>query len=74
MTTQPAVSPPAHPLHALTTSELAAYRHQLETALAAQDATPPGQGGLRDSLAAVLAEQDDRARLAAAANGEHCHG
>ena len=60
MTASP-VPPPAHPLPALTTAELARYRRQLETALA----TPgPAQASLRDRLAAVLAEQADRARLA----------
>jgi hypothetical protein len=55
------VPPPAHPLPALTTAELAAYRRQLETALATPDPAPPA---LRAQLAAVLAEQADRARLA----------
>ena len=62
------VPPPAHPLAALTTSELARYRCQLETALA----TPaPAQAGLRDRLSAVLGEQADRATAAA---GEARHG
>jgi hypothetical protein len=55
------VPPPAHPLPALTTAELSAYRRQLETALATPDPAPPA---LRGQLAAVLAEQADRARLA----------
>jgi hypothetical protein len=43
MTAEPApVPPPAHPLPALTTSELARYRHQLETALAAPAPPRPG--------------------------------
>lgn len=69
MTAEPApVPPPAHPLPALTTSELARYRHQLETALA----TPtPAQAGLRDRLTAVLAEQAARARITT--DGHH-HG
>jgi hypothetical protein len=67
MTAEPVV-PPVHPLPALTTFELASYRRQLETALAAPGSA---QAGLRDSLAAVLAEQADRARIAA--TGEHGH-
>jgi hypothetical protein len=65
MTADPAhVAPPAHPLPALTTSELARYRRQLETALAARDRGAAAQAGMRDRLAAVLAEQADRARIA----------
>jgi hypothetical protein len=76
MTAEQPVPPPAHPLSALTTSELGRYRRQLEAALAspgAQGSAAPGQPGLRGRLAAVLAEQADRARLAAAI-GEHDHG
>lgn len=43
----PQVSPPKHPLPALTTYELRAYRRQLEDALAffdAQDPVPCGPG------------------------------
>lgn len=65
MTADPApVAPPAHPLPALTTSELARYRRQLETALAARGPAASTQRGLRDRLIAVLAEQADRARIA----------
>jgi hypothetical protein len=63
------VAPPVHPLPALTTSELARYRRQLETALAnpgTQGSAAHGQPSLRGRLAAVLAEQADRARIAAA--------
>jgi hypothetical protein len=64
---------PAHPLPAMTTYELRDYRRELETALAASDTPEPARSGLHDRLAAVLAEQDDRARLAASSGG-HCRG
>jgi ribosomal protein S24E len=55
--------PPAHPIPALTTYELAAHRRELEHAL-----TLPGSGpareDLRRRLAAVLAEQESRAQIA----------
>jgi len=55
-------------MHALTTYELRDYRRQLESAIAWFDAkspVPPARGQLQARLDAVLAEQDDRARLAA---------
>jgi hypothetical protein len=60
-----AVTPPQHPLHALTTYELRDYRRRLEHAI--KDIAPeaPVQAVLRGKLDAVLAEQDDRARIAA---------
>jgi len=71
MTTDPAtVAPPNHPLHALTTYELSGYRRQLESALACFDGTdpaPPARDDLHARLDAVIAEQDDRARLASRA-------
>jgi hypothetical protein len=63
----PAVEQPKHPLHALTTFELRDYRHQLERAIAffdGRDQVPPARAVLRARLDAVLAEQDERARLA----------
>ena len=70
MATDPApVQKPSHPLYALTTYELAGYRCQLEGALACFDTTDPltpAQGDLQARLDAVLAEQDERARLARA--------
>jgi hypothetical protein len=72
MTAEPVpVPPPAHPLPALTTAELARYRAQLEAVLAAPGPAPAGLG---DRLTAVLAEQASRARLAAASTREHRHG
>lgn len=58
-----------HPPHALTTYELRDYRRQLESAIAfldRQDPVPPARDRLRASLGAVLAEQDERARIARA--------
>jgi hypothetical protein len=65
----PQVKPPRHPLHALTTFELRAYRRQLENAIAFFDArhpVPPARDDLQARLDDVLAEQDDRARIARA--------
>jgi hypothetical protein len=62
-----AVEPPKHPMHALTTYELRDYRRQLENAIAffdRQDPVPPARRRLQARLAAVLAEQDDRKKLA----------
>jgi hypothetical protein len=63
------VDPPKHALHALTTFELRDYRRELESALAfyaKRHPVAPVQADLRQRLDAVLAEQDDRARLARA--------
>ena len=66
MTAEPAtVTPPKHPLHALTTYELRDYRRLLEHAITAIAPDAPVQAVLRGKLGAVLAEQDDRARIAA---------
>jgi hypothetical protein len=57
-----------HPVSALTTSELTYYRRRLENAIAylgKQDPVPAARAELQAALVAVLAEQDDRARLAA---------
>ena len=65
----PAVDQPVHPLHALTTYELAYYRRRLENAIAfldKQDPVPPIRADLKAALDGVIAEQDDRARIAAA--------
>jgi hypothetical protein len=61
------VQQPDHPLSALATFELKEYRRQLESAIAffdRQDPVPPARDRLQASLAAVLAEQEDRARIA----------
>jgi len=63
----PAVEQPKHALHALTTFELRDYRRHLERAIAffdGKDPVPPARAVLRARLDAVLAEQDERARLA----------
>jgi len=70
MTAEPrTVEQPKHPLHAMTTFELRDYRRQLETAISFFDRkapVPPARDQLQARLDAVLAEQDDRARLAGA--------
>lgn len=70
MTTEPvAVEPPKHPLPALTTFELRDYRRDLESAIAffdRQDPVPSACRQLQARLDEVLAEQDERAKLARA--------
>jgi hypothetical protein len=70
MTAEPVtLEQPKHPLPALTTFELRDYRRQLERAMAffdAKDPVPPARADLQAALDAVLAEQDDRARLSRA--------
>jgi hypothetical protein len=61
------VDRPSHPLHQLTTFELREYRRQLESAIAFFDRknpVPPARARLLAKLDAVLAEQDDRTRIA----------
>jgi hypothetical protein len=66
MATEPVtVEQPKHPIHALTTYELRAYRRRLEHAIKGISADAPVQADLRRRLDAVLAEQEERARLAA---------
>jgi hypothetical protein len=65
----PQVEQPKHPLHALTTYELRDYRRELAKAIAffdSQDSIPPVQAVMQARLDAVIAEQDDRARIARA--------
>jgi hypothetical protein len=62
----PALDPPKHPLHALTTFELRDYRRQLENAIAfldRQDPAPAVRDDLQATLAALIAEQESRERL-----------
>jgi hypothetical protein len=62
----PEVNHPQHRLTQLTTYELREYRRQLESAIAffdSRDPVPPARDRLRATLAAVVAEQDDRARI-----------
>jgi hypothetical protein len=69
MATDPAtVAQPKHPLYALTTSELSGHRRQLENVIACydrMDPVPQARGDLQARLDDVIAEQDDRTRLAA---------
>jgi hypothetical protein len=63
------VDPPKHALHALTTYELRDYRHELERAIAffdRQTSAPPARTRLQARLDDVVAEQDERVRLARA--------
>ena len=67
MTAESSTPEPKHPLHAMTTYELRDYRQELERAIAffdTQDPVPPARHRLQARLDEVLAEQDDRARLA----------
>jgi len=62
------VEQPKHPLYALTTYELASHRRQLECSIAFFDAknpVPSARDSLQTRLDAVIAEQEDRTRLAA---------
>ena len=58
------MQPPAHPVPALTTYELAAYRRELEHALTVPGPAPARED-LHRQLTAVLAEQESRAQIAA---------
>jgi hypothetical protein len=57
-------APPKHPLYALTTYELTNRRRELEHAIRGISPGAPVEAALRRALNAVLAEQEDRARLA----------
>jgi hypothetical protein len=62
-----AVDQPKHPLHSLTTFELRDYRKQLENALASVSTkvpAPQARDQLQGALDDVIAEEQDRARLA----------
>jgi hypothetical protein len=58
------VAQPKHPVHALTTYELRDRRCDLENAINGLAPDAPIQAHLRRQLDVVLAEQEDRARLA----------
>lgn len=61
------IEQPIHPTAQMTTYELREYRRQLESAIAffdRQDLVPPDRHRLQASLDAVIAEQDERARIA----------
>jgi hypothetical protein len=58
------IEQPAHPVYALTTYELRDYRRELEHSLAALRGDTEGRGPLRERLAEVVAEQEERKRSA----------
>jgi hypothetical protein len=61
------VSPPAHPLHAMTTFELRDHRRDLEAAIAfasRSGSVSPERASLQARLDDLLAEQADRQKLA----------
>jgi hypothetical protein len=64
MPAEPAVEPPKHPMHALTSYELNRYQKELAHAVARLGEASV-VADLRARLAQVQEEQDDRARLAA---------
>jgi hypothetical protein len=64
MSAEPAVEQPKHPMHALTTYELRDYRRELEHAIKGIPADAPVQADLRAKLGTVVAEQEQRAKMA----------
>jgi hypothetical protein len=60
------VTPPKHPMHALTTYELSRYRRDLEHALKVLQGHTAVRELLQGQLAEVLAEQQSRTKIAAA--------
>jgi len=61
------VDRPPHPLAEMTTYELAGYRKDLQRAIAFFDRktpVPAARGALQAKLDAVIAEQDERRRIA----------
>jgi hypothetical protein len=65
MQTEPVTADqPPHPMHALTTYELRDYRRQLERAIKGIAPDAPIKTDLRRKLDEVLAEEEDRTRLA----------
>jgi hypothetical protein len=64
MPADPVTAEPKHPLDAMTTYELRDRRRELEHAIKSITPEAPVQAMLRGQLDAVLAEQDERARIA----------
>lgn len=64
MPTEPTTAEPKHPVYQLTTSELTRYRRELEHAVTGISPDAPAQTELRRRLAVVLAEQDEREKIA----------
>ncbi len=52
---------PEHPVHQMTTYELSDYRRDLERQIGSRPES--ARADLREQLAAVLAEQDERRRI-----------
>ena len=67
MPAEPVTAEPKHPIGALTTSELNRYRRELEHAVKTLPDHATVRELLQQRLAAVLAEQEERARIAAGA-------
>jgi hypothetical protein len=67
MSTEPEFTgQPKHPLYALTTYELSAWRRELEHAIKGLSPDAPTRADLRRKLEEVLAEQADRRQIARA--------
>jgi hypothetical protein len=60
------VQSPKHPLYALTTSELSSYRQELEHEITGISPEAPAAADLGRLLDEVLAEQEDRRKIAKA--------
>lgn len=65
MTAHPGIPSTRYPLPAMTTYELRDYRGELEHAIKRTASGVPVLANLRAKLDAVIAEQADRARIAA---------
>jgi hypothetical protein len=64
MPAEPQPAEPKYPVHQLTTSELTRYRRELEHAVRGISPEAPVQTELRRRLDVVLAEQDEREKIA----------
>jgi hypothetical protein len=64
MNTEPQTAEPQYPVYQLTTSELTRYRRELEHAVTGISPGAPVQAELRRRLDVVLAEQDEREKMA----------
>lgn len=70
MSTEPAITDqPKHPVHALATYELSAWRRELEHAIQGLSPDAPSRADLLRKLDEVLEEQADRRRIQRA-NGQ----
>ncbi len=65
MPAEPVTAEPKHPVSAMTTYEISRYRRELERAIKGISPDAPVQADLRRRLGEVVAEQDERARIAA---------